>query len=497
MFPARYFNHPDCPYPRTSASFLANVISGWSVPATTNDQSNATTFKGLDLQVAKYGTSFNMVHKMGLVKITLGTKSVPTTRNYSASGAQAADATGMKYTDSGTTTVTASNSFDTSCSPYSSLGYWYIVRGSKTGTTYTKTFKSVTTVNTDWEYKDVSVDEGNFQEITVQNNYIKRLCYKFTAVFSCTQTCQEFKLPVKGTMTMQCWGAGARPQYHGKGSGGYVSGSITLSDDSDKWRSLYVHVGQEGSDYGTYVAENYNGGGRAQKNASGNPHGYGGGGGTDIRLASGKWDDADALKSRIIVAGGGAGNPADLNNQILKGSCGGGLNGYDGNRTDQSLNINCGKGGSQTGGGTAPTKYSGATSTGEKGSFGKGGMGGLPDTSSADTGCGGGGGYYGGSGGSGMYSSGKLQGGGGSSFISGFTGCVAVTYGTDKKILRYDGRDYQFSSIVMVDGAGYTWSNGTVTASQTGSPTIDGSTTEIGHIGDGYAKITLTTPTND
>ena len=333
---------------RSSELFLGNIASGWPVSAT--DQSSVNTFRSLDLQIggiAASSTSISvpMKHKMGLVKITLGTKSVPTTRTYSASGTQPADATGMKYTDSSEkTTVTASSSFDTSCKPYTSDGYWYIVRGSTTSNTYTKTFKSVTTVNTDWEYANVSVNQGSFLNINVSNTYIKRLCYKFTALFSFTGTCQAFKLPVKGTMTMQCWGASGGslsiaennyPTNTVGGNGGYTEGIIS---GINHYTELYVYVGAQGKSMSAdCIHQTFNGGGGSRgfdrdnyDDIYADPHTTSqGGGATDIRLLMhtiGTWgylnenvsiseqgfieDNGltdESLYTRLIVAGGGGG----------------------------------------------------------------------------------------------------------------------------------------------------------------------------------------------
>lgn len=480
------------------------MIGGWNLPTTQTDQSDISNFKKCDLQVAKYSSNFAMAHKMGLVKIVLGTKTVPTTRNYSASGSQAADATGMKYTDSGTTTVTASNSFDTSCSPYSSSGYWYIVRGSKAGTTYTKTFKSVSTVNTDWEYADVSVDEGNYQSITVQNTFIKRLCYKFTAVFSCTRECQSFKLPVKGTITMQCWGASATegtkintPSYVGRG--GYVKGDIS---SLDHYQMLYVYVGSMGVTLAppnstTYQSGpvintgGYNGGGDTSDS------GDGGGGATDVRLAE------DNLYSRIIVAGGGGGlNYWNSPNSGSKGGDAGGLYGPLFEAKNNSDGNHYNYGGNTTKGGIALLMVkAGIDETGENGSFGQGGSGYFG---------GGGGGWFGGSGGSnspspygstsrGTVSGAEIGGGGGSSFISGFSGCKAYTgyaSSTDNSVVQFESVQYKFSNTEMWDGAGYKWNSSSATSEQ-GFPPPSGSGTENGHLGDGYAKITMTSPVDD
>ena len=43
----------------------------------------------------------------------------------------------------------------------------------------------------------------------------------------------------------------------------------------------------------------------------------------------------------------------------------------------------------------------------------------------------------------------------------------------------------------MIDGKGYAWVNGEAdTSSVIGMPTTDGTSTEVGHLGNGYAKIT-------
>ena len=288
---------------RTLGLFLGNLSDNWTVTAT--DQSDINTFRSFDLQIGGVagttGTvSVPMRHKMGLVKITLRTKSVPTLRTYSASGTQAADASGMKYTDSSDqTNVTASSSFDSSCNPYTSGGYWYIVRGSTTSNTYTKTFKSVTTVNTDWEYADVSVNQGKYLNITIENNYIKRSFYKFTALFSwsgtgsdySTGTVQSFKLPLHGNCVYECWGArgGNTPGNASLigGYGGYTKGSAAFAKDTQ----LYAYVGGVGSSTNAgsvqggsatmYNEGGWNGGGKSGNNS--NRHiGAGGGGAARI-----------------------------------------------------------------------------------------------------------------------------------------------------------------------------------------------------------------------
>lgn len=465
-----------------------------------------------------------MAHQMGLVNIILGTKDIPTIRNYTAAGSQTADDTGMRYTDSGTTTVTASSSFDNSCKPYSSTGYWYIVKGNTMGNTFTKTFKSVSTVNTEWEYADVSVNQGNYLGITVCNDKIKRLCYKFTAVFDYTGTSQSFKLPVKGCMTMQCWGAsgasipiaeGNYPINTAGGKGGYVTGSINSIPRSTM---LYIYVGGKGEILQAELAEKqtFNGGGGCRgfdtqyANIYADPHLSGqGGGATDIRFIKhrlGAWgykngEDTqeqyyiedigevdESMHTRLLVAAGGGGAnrycywlEPNTHYGDSEGGAAGGLIGYGGKtaacsntRIDLATNTT---GGTQTSGGDG-WKYNGAYDYTNNGKFGYGGVWGSFG--------GGGGGYYGGgAGGSGSCVVGS--GSGGSSYVSGHGGCVP---------LIYEGEAYTFSSPEIWDGQGYKWNSSSATANR-GFPNTAGSGNENGHSGNGYAKIILTTPVDD
>ena len=66
---------PDLPAQGQLNAFFANVISGWTVANSliNTNQSTEANFKESDLQIAKLGTSFEMVHKMTLVDITINT----------------------------------------------------------------------------------------------------------------------------------------------------------------------------------------------------------------------------------------------------------------------------------------------------------------------------------------------------------------------------------------------------------------------------------------
>jgi hypothetical protein len=245
-----------------------------------------------------------------------------------------------------------------------------------------------------------------------------------------------------------------------------------------------VYVGQRAAK--SSGDPNWNGGGAKQNGNSG-----AGGGATDFRLLPASevtvWDGAASLSSRIMVAGGGGGS-GDTGGGYSAGAAGG-LFGYD------SRSTSC-TGGTQTGGGIGDNP----------GGFGYGGP-----ASVQNYGGGGGGGYYGGGGGG--YERGR--GSGGSSFISGMPGCVAINPASTTEpreqdtngitaALNYsatlfgasntwpDGAEILFTSISMVDGEGYEWNTGAKSTTTTGMPDwskTDGSTI-TGNTGAGYARIT-------
>ena len=124
-------------------------------------------------------------------------------------------------------------------------------------------------------------------------------------------------------------------------------------------------------------------------------------------------------------------------------------------------------------------------------------------------GSGGGSGYFGGSGASGL-SNGVFQAGGGSSFISGHSGCIAIDENsTENNIIQRTGANnascidnptaglcshhysnYVFSQTVMIDGNGYEWTS--QIGNYIGQVQPDG-TTKKGNKDNGHARITLMT----
>ena len=280
--------------------------------------------------------------------------------------------------------------------------------------------------------------------------------------FNYTGDYQTFTVSYDGKYKIELWGAkgnDSRDSYTTGGNGAYTSGEIELK----KGDTLYVYVGQKGQPTGD---------GSTFNNGTGNIGGWNGGGASDIRLISGDWRDSSSINSRIMVAAGG-GTTGDSANGIS--GAGGGLVGYSGGATT---------GGTQTS--FCNKQYSNYT---------------MPQFGIADGGCTGGNGYYPGT--ASACASGSA---GGSSFISGHNGCVAIesassisprysssgtkcTDGTTDIVCSYHYSNYIFTNTVMIDGLGYNWT--TSKGSYVGMPSFDGTSIMSGNSSNGYAKITL------
>lgn len=257
----------------------------------------------------------------------------------------------------------------------------------------------------------------------------------------------------KGTYVLECWGAqggngNGNTSYPG-GKGGYSKGTITL----DKKNNLYLYTGGQGLGGTTYnssgatTAGGFNGGGSAtSQNSRGS-----GGGGTDIRIGT------DSLYARVLVAGGGSGSSGYVSSA---GFAGGGTSGKTYNNANSSTGSGYyGGGGSQTGGGAiAPNNGNYATA----GSFGQGGN--YNAKSNTYYGSGGGGGWYGGGGAIGI-------GGGGSGYM--YTASSASYYPSGCLL---NSQYYLENATTLAGNTAFT------------SPT---GTSETGHTGNGYIRITV------
>lgn len=241
---------------------------------------------------------------------------------------------------------------------------------------------------------------------------------------------------VKGTYKLEVWGAqgGYRSSSSYGGKGGYSVGTISFTDKT----AIYVCAGGAGNTGGT--SGGFNGGGSRTTYS-------GGGGGSDIRIGQ------NSLYARVIVAGGGGSDGASNK-----------AGGYGGGTSGQSRTDNYGTGG---GGGTATAGGTGGSNN--SGSFGQGGQG---INRSNGYGGGGGGGWYGGGGSYPDSSADDDRGaGGGSGYV--YTSSTASNYPSGCLL----NSSYYLSSASMIAG------NASMT-SPTGS-------TETGHEGNGYVRITI------
>ena len=303
--------------------------------------------------------------------------------------------------------------------------------------------------------------------------------------FAYTGNVQTFTAPEDGEYTFEAWGAqGGQPANKSVlgGAGGYTSGEISLK----KGDTFYVYVGQQRND------------GAAAWNAGSTGGYYGGGGATDFRLSNGTWGNANGLRSRVVVAGGGG--AATSYSATAKGGYGGGLIGGSGTnvRFDASYLINIPPtGGTQVSGGLTTRNTSVAVDPGTPGAFGVGGSGGC-----SVWGTGGGSGYYGG-GGAGCTSGSADSGGGGSSYISGHTGAVAIKSAANASPrLASDNSTVCTPALATTDMACASHYSGYIfrdTIVKAGNETFLSPTgvNETGHAGSGYARISGETYTDN
>ncbi len=310
--------------------------------------------------------------------------------------------------------------------------------------------------------------------------------------FSYTGSVQTFTAPVDGEYTLEVGGAqgGGESDLEG-GKGGKSTGKVTLK----KGETIYLYVGQSGSNnYGT-ASGTYNGGG-----AAGGVFGTAGGGATHIaKTQRGELKNyADHKEDVLIVAGGGGGASADYNKNKSTGGYGGGTTGSQGDQFPSGaayyMDVRAG-GGSQTSGGCAGKTHaivnitegsSGNhhydwTMSGNKGLFGQGGSGkkynGYNTSYSGYTdnyGAGGGGGWYGG--GSTVENGGA---GGGSGYTGGVTDGsmqTGVNEGNGYAKITYidtDISDSSACSIRIPKKSGYTFDGYWTEKNQAGEEVVD------------------------
>ena len=495
----------------TNATFTVNPSSGYGSPTVTctNNQKGTIQNNTVTISNITNDTTCTVTYKPITYTITynLGGGSVtgnPATYTIETNTITLKKPTKTGYTFTGWTGSNGTTAQTTVTIPKGSIGNKTYTANYKintykvnvtvlNGTISGSTSKTVNyntnatfTVNPSTGYSNPTVTCTNSQKgsingntLTVSNVKSATTCtvtyIKTLYEFNYTGNYQTFVVPINGKYKFELWGAkGESSSTYSYGS--FVSGEIELIKE-DK---MYVFIGG---------AKGFNGGG---KSTVSNQYSDAGGA-TDIRLTNGEWNNSNSLRSRIMVAAG-----SGANSHGGFGAPGGGISGYKGipsTNPEYTGKDSTGGGATQTSGGEAGYfNYSG--SKGTAGSFGQGGIG------TSEYSGPGGGGYYGG-GGAGINPGGKAAGGSGSSYISGHTGCVAITSassttpksgcttGTTNNScsVHYSGK--VFTNTVMIDGAGYNWTNVKGSLKQMPNPSGGYYESGKGHIGDGYARITL------
>ena len=409
----------------------------------------------------------SMEHSMGLAHVKFLETSVVAARLFNSSGA--------KLRDVGTATVYACETFTPNS--YSASNHNFLRIGKPGSISFAPSSSSTFT----WDKNSVALSANTVATLNV--SCTKEYEYKGTPnyAYAYTGSEQTFTTPSSASYLVECWGAqgGNMDKYSG-GKGGYVAGIITLSSGT----TLYAYVGGQ--------AQAFNGAGISAPSEVSHHYGNSGGGATDFRLVKGStWKEFNSLKSRIIVAAGGGGanyrnSPVDNGEDITyiygegNGGYAGGIVGGDGLTQNNSRSgyssygYVYSKGANQIKGGTSI--YDNVLSTKDyKTLYDIDNWIGLFGYSNSDFQSCGGSGYYGGAGALHCGAS------GGSSFISGHSGCNAISETSTEDNIIHTGQANHYS--------GYVFSSTVMKAGNESMPNPSGGI-ETGHTGNGCAIIT-------
>lgn len=365
------------------------------------------------------------------------------------------------------------------CSSYSDSTNYRTYNGGGSGYVYTSNtasnYPSGCLLNSSYYLTNAQTISGNqnFQSPTgdtetghVGNGYVKITKLTDTIYLSSNSDVIDFDYTGAvqsvtlnaGTYTLECWGAqgGYRSSSSYGGAGGYSIGTLSLSSKT----TLYIYVGGSGNSVTSANSSGYYPGGF---NGGGYRNTYkGGGGATDIRIGT------DSLYARVIVAGGGGSDGSSSQSggyaggtSGARGSFGYGSYGYGGNQTATYSSLNA-----------IASQGTNNNSSDCAAGFGFGGFGCY---SSSGYGGAGGGGWYGGQG---TYPDGSGDddggGGGGSGYV--YTSSTAKNY-PQGCLLN--------SSYYLTDAQ-------TIAGNQ--AFTSPEGTSETGHSGNGFCRITNMTP---
>ncbi|MBM0144454.1 hypothetical protein F8Q89_09785 [Prevotella copri] len=303
--------------------FFKDMITNWNP---VKEQNTEDILLSQDLQVGEgvidndaSTLTFNMAHSMGLAVLNLENKDIPKTRRFVNNNytyyypsyehhATTEPTKGKDYTDDNTKqTVRASNAFSGNIpcsSKITAYRYFQIVKPS-TNVSFKASDesgnpRSAWGTHTSYTF-NVAQNAAMTKSITTDADF-----YYLARLFSFKGSTESFTVPVDGTYTLECWGAGENQG--GKSKGDYQAQKNTI---------LYICVGGQGTpgDRENIGKGGYNGGGNggtAVINDKGQPlkRGDGGCGATHICLEDGvlsKLETAYKNNRLLMVAGGQGG----------------------------------------------------------------------------------------------------------------------------------------------------------------------------------------------
>ena len=305
----------------TADEFFEDMITNWNP---VKEQKTEDVLLKQDLQVAEgvidgdaSTLTFNMANSMGLAVLNLKSKDVPVKRTFKTNnftyyypkleGRVTTEPAASEYTDAtAKQSVEASSEFNGNI-PFltqtTDKRYVQIVKPNVAAT-----FKAVDETNkprTAWgslKSYSFNVDKNQVvaKDITSDADF-----YNLARLFEYKGSTESFKVPVDGTYTLECWGAGV--SQGGKSQGDY---------QAPKDKILYICVGGKGieGDRVSIGIGGYNGGGNggtAVINEKGQPlkRGDGGSGATHICLKNGVLKDLKTAyeNNQLLMVAGGQG----------------------------------------------------------------------------------------------------------------------------------------------------------------------------------------------
>lgn len=301
--------------------FFKDMITNWNP---VQEQKTEEVLLRQDLQVGEgvidndaSTLTFNMAHSMGLAVLNLKSKEVPVKRTFTTNnftyyhtelkGRVTTEPAASEYTDATTKqSVEASTEFNGNI-PFLTQAtdkrYVQIVKPNVAATfkaaDETKKPRTAWGILKSYSF-NVEKNQVVAKDITSDADF-----YYLARLFSYKRSTESFTVPVDGTYTLECWGAGV--SQGGKSQGDY---------QAPKDKILYICVGGKGSkgDRGNIGIGGYNGGGNggtAVINDKGQPlkRGDGGCGATHICLEDGVLRELETAykNNRLLMVAGGQG----------------------------------------------------------------------------------------------------------------------------------------------------------------------------------------------